>query len=404
MSAAAPRLRFIAVLVLATALGPFAMQVFLPALPAIQDDFAVGAGTAQLAFSLSAFAIAFATLFYGPLSDRIGRRPALIGGLVVYLAGSLLCAMAASIGVLILGRIVQAAGGCAGIVLSRAIVRDLYEREQAATVLAYITMAMVVAPMLAPAIGGTLTDLLGWRLVFAAGTLLGAAILVAVWAELSETAAPGRRSGGQSTRHSFKRLLRSPLFLGYALQGAFSMAVFFAFLAAAPYLMVRVLGQPASEYGVMFILVSASFMAGNFAAARLSTHLGSDRMMLLGSAGALAGAVILLLLTLVGIWTAWAIFLPAALSAFSQGLAMPNTQAAMVSVDPQAAGAASGLGGFMQMGMAALAAQVVGSIQNGTPYPMSIGMALCALASLAAALVAIRQARAGRRLTSRSPP
>ena len=106
------------VLVLATALGPFAMQVFLPALPAIQADFGVSAATAQLVFSLSAFAIAVATLFYGPLSDRFGRRPALIGGLLVYLAGSLLCAVAPSIAVLIVGRIVQAAGGCAGIVLS----------------------------------------------------------------------------------------------------------------------------------------------------------------------------------------------------------------------------------------------------------------------------------------------
>jgi DHA1 family bicyclomycin/chloramphenicol resistance-like MFS transporter len=141
--AAGPSFRFVAVLVAATALGPFAMQVFLPALPAIQEDFAVGAATAQLVFSLSAFAIAVATLFYGPLSDRVGRRPALLGGLVVYLLGSLACTIAPSILTLIFGRIVQAAGGCAGIVLTRAIVRDLYEREQAATMLAYITMAMV---------------------------------------------------------------------------------------------------------------------------------------------------------------------------------------------------------------------------------------------------------------------
>jgi DHA1 family bicyclomycin/chloramphenicol resistance-like MFS transporter len=389
-TAAAPSFRFVAVLVLATALGPFAMQVFLPALPAIQEDFAVGAATAQLVFSLSAFAIAVATLFYGPISDRVGRRPALIGGLLIYLIGSVVCALAPSVGVLILGRIVQAAGGCAGIVLSRAIVRDLYGREQAATVLAYITMAMVAAPMVAPAFGGLLTDLSGWRSVFLAGVAVGVLILLAVRAELAETARDVGAAGQRASGRSFARLLRSPPFLGYALQGAFSISVFFCFLAAAPYLMVKVMGRPASEYGLMFVLVSGAFMVGNFAAARLTPRVGSDRMILAGSVGSLAGALLMLGLLLAGSWSPWSVFLPTSLGAFAQGLAVPNTQAAFISVDPQAAGTASGLGGFLQMGTAAVAAQVVGSIQDGTPYPMALGMSLCALAALFAALVAVR--------------
>jgi DHA1 family bicyclomycin/chloramphenicol resistance-like MFS transporter len=403
-TAAAPSFRFVAVLVLATALGPFAMQVFLPALPAIQEDFAVGAATAQLVFSLSAFAIAAATLFYGPISDRVGRRPALIGGLVVYLVGSVVCALAPSIAVLILGRIVQAAGGSAGIVLSRAIVRDLYGRERSATVLAYITMAMVAAPMVAPAFGGLLTDLAGWRYVFLAGTAVGVLILLAVRAELAETARGSGEASARAHGRSFARLLRSPPFLGYAFQGAFSISVFFCFLAAAPYLMVRVMGRPASEYGLMFVLVSAAFMAGNFAAARLTPRVGGDRMILVGSVGSLAGAVLMLALLLAGSWTPWSVFLPTSLGAFAQGLAVPNTQAAFLSVDPQAAGTASGLGGFLQMGVAAVAAQVVGSIQDGTPYPMAIGMTLCAAAALMAALVALRHGRAwngGRRHAGR---
>jgi DHA1 family bicyclomycin/chloramphenicol resistance-like MFS transporter len=382
--------------VAATALGPFAMQVFLPALPAIQEDFAVGAATAQLVFSLSAFAIAVATLFYGPLSDRIGRRPALLGGLVVYLLGSLACALAPSILTLILGRIVQAAGGCAGIVLTRAIVRDLYEREQAATMLAYITMAMVTAPMLAPALGGLLTDLSGWRSVFVAGVVVGVLILLAARAELAETAPNIGRPQAMGDRAGYLTFLRSPLFMGYALQGAFSIATFFAFLAAAPFLMVQVMGRPASEYGLMFILVSAAFMAGNFTTARLTRHYGGDRMILLGSLGSLAGVLLLLGLMLAGWWSPWAVILPTSLSAFAQGLAVPNTQAAFVGIDPQAAGTASGLGGFLQMGVAAVVAQVVGSIQDGTPYPMSLGMTFCAAASLMAALVALRHSRARR--------
>lgn len=396
-SPATPPWRFVATLVLATALGPFAMQVFLPALPAIQGAFAVSAATAQLALSLSALSIAVATLFYGPLSDRVGRRPALIGGLLVYLAGSLACAFAPGMGALILGRIVQAAGGCAGIVLSRAIVADLYGPERSATVLAYITMAMVVAPTLAPAAGGLLADALGWRAVFVAGALVGLLVLVAVRAELAETAPAKARAGHGGVWRSFPRLLRSPAFLGYALQGAFSIATFYAFLAAAPYLMVKVMGQPASAYGLMSISVSVAFMIGNYAAARLTPRLGTRRMILTGSIGAFLAMLALLALVAGGAWAPWAIFLPTSLGALAQGLALPNAQAAMVGSDPQSAGAASGLGGFLQMALAAAAAQLVGSVQNGTPWPMALGMTTCAALALIAALVATRRVGARRR-------
>jgi DHA1 family bicyclomycin/chloramphenicol resistance-like MFS transporter len=170
--------------------------------------------------------------------------------------------------------------------------------------------------------------------------------------------------------------------------------MFYAFPAAAPYLMVKVLGRPASEYGLMSILVSGVFMLGNFTAARFSARVGNDRMILLGSVGALAGTQLMGALLLAGRWSPWTLFLPTSLGAFAQGLAIPSSQAAFVSVDPQAAGAASGLGGFLQMGIAAAVAQLVGSLQDGTPYPMAIGMTLCAAAALIAALVAIRHGRA----------
>jgi DHA1 family bicyclomycin/chloramphenicol resistance-like MFS transporter len=396
--APAPTNVLVAVLVLATALGPFAMQVFLPALPSIQIEFATSAAKAQLAFSLSAFAIAIATLFYGPISDRFGRRPALIGGLLVYLIGSLMCAAAPSIGILILGRIVQAAGGCAGLVLSRAIIRDLFSLDRSATVLAYVTMAMVAAPMVAPVLGGLLTDHAGWRAVFLAGTVLGVAILAAVLAGLPETAR-GRAAPSRNPLHGFGPLLRSARFMGYALQGAFSIAVFYAFLAAAPFLVLTVMHRPASEYGLMFIMISGAFMVGNFVAGRYSARVGGDRMVLLGSVGALVGTLTTLACVMAGYWNPWAMFVPTSIGAFAQGVSLPNTQAAFVSVFPQLAGTASGLGGFLQMGLAAVVAQVVGSIQDGTPYPMAIGMSLCAAAALISALVAIRAQRRVRSAT-----
>ena len=397
MTATAGRdLGFIAVLVLATAIGPLAMQVFLPALPAIQSGFAVGAATAQLVFSLSAFAIAVSMLAYGPISDRLGRRPALLGGLVVYLAGSVLCAMAPTIWLLILGRIVQAAGGCAGLVLTRAIVRDRYGLDRAAEMLAYVTVAMVAAPMVAPALGGLLADALGWRAIFWVGVGLGVVILAVVWTALPETLHPGSVPLSRNPLHGFGRLARSATYLGYVLNGAWSIGVFYAFLAAAPFVMTMVMGRAASEYGLMFIMVTGAYMIGNFVAGRHSARFGGDRMILLGSAMAFLTILAMLILMLAGVWSPWALFLPTAAAAFAQGMAMPNAQAAFVSVYPQIAGAASGLGGFLQMGIAALVAQIVGSIENGTPYPMAVGMTVCAGAALISAQVAIRARHSGR--------
>ena len=386
--------RLILILVVATAIGPFSMQIFLPALPAIQSGFAVSAATAQLAFSLSALAMAVATLIYGPLSDRLGRRPALIAGLVIFLAGSLICAFANSIELLILGRVVQAAGGCAGMVLGRAIVRDLYDRERSAAAIAYITMAMVVAPMLAPAIGGVLTDLFDWPAVFLLGGALGVLVLIAVRGHLPETLVPRDRPTTFSVMlGDFKTLIRLPAFLGFAFQGGFSMAVFFSFLAAAPYVMITVLERPPSEYGLMFIVVSAAFMAGNFTTARLGRRLGIDRMVLGGSAGTLFGACVLLLLVPAVYITPWALFLPMMLIAFTQGVSMPNSLAAVISLRPDLAGAASGLAGFLQMGTAALVAQIIGSIQSGSPYPMAIGMLVSAALMMLSAVYAIGRTR-----------
>jgi len=384
--------RLILVLVVATAIGPFSMQVFLPALPAIQATYVVPAAVAQLAFSLSALAMAVATLFYGPVSDRVGRKKALIAGLVVFLAGSLVCAFASTITWLVVGRIIQAAGGIAGMVLSRAIVRDVYDREQSAAAIAYITMAMVVAPMLAPAIGGVLTDIVDWTAVFLLGGALGVVVLVAVFVGLPETLVPNDRpTTARAMLTDFRSLLEERAFVGYALQGGFSMAVFFSFLAAAPYVMITVLERPPSEYGLMFIVVSSCFMAGNYTAARFTRRLGIERMIVAGSIGTLVGCSLILLAVPLTWTTPWALFLPMMVVAFTQGTAMPNSLAAVVSIKPEIAGAASGLAGFVQMGVAAIAAQIIGSIQLGSAYPMAMGMTTCAALMLAAALVATRQ-------------
>jgi DHA1 family bicyclomycin/chloramphenicol resistance-like MFS transporter len=364
-----------------TALAPFSLQIYLPALPAIQASFAVTPGIVQLTLSLSILANALANLAYGPLSDHFGRRPVLLVGLAAFIAGSLACALASSIELLIVARIVQSVGGAAGMVLARAIVRDLYDRERSASIIAYLTMAMVVAPMLAPTIGAVLLDVASWRAIFLVVTGVGVALIWPIVVTLAETRPPeARRIGGPLSGAG--ALLRSGAFISYALQSTFGISIFFSFIAGAPYFMMDVLGRSATEYGLWFILVSAAFMAGNLVAGRFSARIGLDRMVLVGSVLGVAGAGVALTLLLAGYWMPLALFGPIMAVGLGNGFAVPNAQAGAVSVQPLLAGTASGIAGFVQMFVAALVSQAVGMLQNGTPYPMAAFMAGCAVLSL----------------------
>ncbi|MGH6903729.1 MAG: multidrug effflux MFS transporter [Geminicoccaceae bacterium] len=373
---------FMALLAGVTALAPFSLQIFLPALPAIQASFAVSTGVAQLALSLSILANAFANLAYGPLSDRFGRRPVLLVGLVAFIAGSLGCALAPTIHLLVIGRIVQSIGGAAGMVLARAIVRDRYDRDRSASIIAYLTMAMVVAPMLAPTVGAVLIDVASWRAIFFLTTGVGVLLTWQIAIRLGETRPPpAGRVGGPLAGAT--ALLRSGAFLAYVLQSTFGISLFFSFIAGAPYFMMNVLGRSATEYGLWFILISAAFMAGNLIAGRISTRVGLDRMVLAGSLLAAAGAGLAFVLLLGSTWAPLALFGPMMAAGVGNGLSVPNAQAGAVSVEPLLAGTASGIAGFSQMFVAALVSQAVGMLQNGTPYPMAAFMAGCAALSLA---------------------
>jgi DHA1 family bicyclomycin/chloramphenicol resistance-like MFS transporter len=374
---------FVALLVAMTALAPVSLQIFVPALPAIQSSFESSAGITQLVLSLSILANAFATLLYGPLSDRFGRRPVVMVGFVIFVIGSALSATAPTVGLLIIARIVQSAGAAAGMVLARAIIRDVYSREEAASVLAYLTMAMVVAPMLAPTLGALLIDNFDWRAIFVVMAFAGIVLSWQVWSHLEET------HGGKAMTSLWTGLgrgglllLRRPSFLAYTLQSSFAISTFFAFIAGAPYFMIDGLGRSATEYGLLFMAISASFMAGNFTTARLSKRFGIDSLIRTGNIIALCGASLALGLMIAGYWSPFALFGPMMLVAFGNGLSIANSQAGAVSVQPDLAGTASGIAGFAQMFIAALVSQAVGMLQDGTPYPMVGFMAVCAALSL----------------------
>ena len=366
---------FIAVLAVITALGPLSMQIILPVLPVMQVAFEVPAATVQYVLSLALFTIAFSTLVYGPASDRYGRRPVLVIGLIIFVIGSVIAAVAPTIEIVILGRIVQAVGGAAGMVLSRAIIRDLYDRETAARLMAYMITALVVAPMISPLIGGLLNDAFDWRAIFIFAGVIGALVLVFALPRVPETLPPG--TDVQTFRGmlgGFLILLRVPAFLGYAGQVGFGMGMFMAFLGAAPFVMINVLERPPTEFGLFFVMISAGFMAGTFLTGRFGERVGMDRMMRLGSALAVLFGVVMLGFVLAGMWSPWTIFVPGAAMAMANGLAMPNAQAGAVSISPQFAGTASGLLAFLQMLIGAGFAQLAGVVQDDTPLPMAIVM------------------------------
>lgn len=378
----APGLRFLVPLVSVTAAGPVAMQMFLPALPAMRTEFAASQAVAQMTISLALLTFGFAMLAYGPASDRLGRRGPLIVATALYLIGNVLCALAPGMEMLILGRIVNALGGAGGMVLTRAMVRDVYPADRVAGAMSQLTVGQVVLPMLAPAAGGLLTEAFGWRMNFLVLIVLGLVNLVLVW-RLPETHTA--RSAGHGLAGmvgSFWSLLRRPRFDAYAAFATAGIGAYFAFIAGAPFVAVGVLGMSAAEYGVAFVAVSASFMIGNLVSARVSHRLGVDRMVMLGGAIAIVGTGCGLTLALGGVWGAVALFAPAAVMAFGNGLSLNNAQAGAMAVDGRIAGAAAGLTGFLQMMCGAVVTQAVGAVHDHTPLPVVAMMAASAASAL----------------------
>ena len=361
------------------------MHILLPSMPGMQRIFATEFATVQLTLTLYLVGFAVAQLAYGPLSDRFGRRPVLLAGLALYLAGSLICLLAPAIEVLIAGRVVQAVGGCSGLVLGRAIVRDVYGRERAASMLAYVTMAMVVAPMLSPTIGGYLEVWFGWWAIFAFLFAAGILVMIATALFLPETrGTASEMTGPLEMARSFGHLLRLRAFLGYAFHLAFATGVWMSFVGAAPYVTIELLGRSPNEYGLYFIGVSAMYAAGNFTAGRISQRVGSDRMITIGVWVAIAGTAILGGVVAMGALTPFNLFWPVAVVSFGQGLSIPNAMAGAVSVDPRRIGAASGLTGFLQMATAAGCSYLVGALMAGTAVPMVVVMSVLAVLAYAA--------------------
>lgn len=380
----------LAILIAITAIGPMALNLFIPSMPGLRAVFQADYAIIQLTLTAYLFAIAIAQIFLGPLSDRFGRRPVLLAGMTLFVAGSLGCMIAGSITELIVGRIVQATGGCAGLVLGRAMVRDIWDRDTSASMLGYITMAMVLAPMIAPTIGGYLDVWFDWRAGFAFVAAIGVVVLLASFFTLHETNHTLRAMPGISgIAKDFWILLRSPQFSANAFCGAFAVAIFFSFLAGAPYIMVQLLDRTASEYGLYFMISATGYMTGNFLSGRFTQKFGTNRMIFIGCMIAVAGAGLLTVLALLGILNPIAIFLPMFIIGISNGLTIPNTLANAVSVRPEIAGAASGLAGSLQLVLGGIGTVIVGHFQADTQWPMIVTMSGFCILSLISGFFAL---------------
>jgi len=366
------------------AFGPVSTDLYLPSLPAMTEAFGTEVSQVQLTLSLFIAGFAVSQIIFGPLSDRFGRRPVLLVGLLIYFAASVGAIFAFGIDQLIAWRFIQCIGAGSGPVLGRAIVRDLYEGDAAARVLSYMSSAMALAPLVAPILGGQLELAFGWQSNFVVLTIFGGAVLAVSWKMLNETNKYMDRQAINPLRvaENYGRLLKDRTFIGYTLVVSFSFAGLFCFISGSSFVLIDVLKVPTEYFGFCFAAVVAGYASGSFVTGKLTGTWGIPKLVAFGGNLALAAALLLAGLAWGGIETVAAIIVPMPLIFFSLGFCLPTGTAAALRPFPKIAGSASSLLGFIQLSTGALAGAAVGLLHDGTTRPMTTLMALLLLAAV----------------------
>jgi MFS transporter, DHA1 family, multidrug resistance protein len=362
----------------AFALLPLSTDLYLASLPGLRRHFGIDVSGAQLTLSAFVVGFAFSQLVYGPLSDRFGRRPMLIAGLVIYLTASLAAMFAPSIGWLIGARFLQAVGACSGAVIGRAIIRDVYGVAGAARMLGYITAGMSLGPTLGPMIGSLIEVAFGWRGAFTALALVGGLLLVAVAWRLAESnrnldpAATDIRGlfGG------YRRLVGNRRYLGYVGVVAFTYAGIFSFVSGSSFVLIEVLHVPARDFGFVYGATVTGYVLTNLIVGRIALRVGIDRLLVAGTTLAVLGGGTMAALAFARIETVAAFLIPMFVFFMGAGFNNPAAMAGAIGPFPKMAGTASALLGFVQMVVGGLAGFTVGRLHDGTTLPTSASIAI----------------------------
>jgi DHA1 family bicyclomycin/chloramphenicol resistance-like MFS transporter len=385
--------RLVVLLAALSAFGPLSIDFYLPGLPALTSDFGVGASLGQATLTACLLGLAVGQLFVGPLSDRLGRRPPLLVGLVLYCAASLACAAAPSIWALVGLRLVQGLGGSAGIVVARSVVRDLVEGVEAARLYSILMVVLGVVPILAPILGGAFLHVTSWRGLFVILAAVDAGILAATWRWLPETLPADRRRKPGSAGVGFLELLRDRYFAAYAVVMGLGFAAMFSYIAGSSFVLEDIYGVSAQAYGLIFGMNALGIVAASQLNRALIGRASPRQLLAAGVTAQAVAGVGVLVVVLAGIG------LPGILpclfvSVASIGLIIPNATALALTDYPHAAGKASALLGMLQFAFGALAAPLVGIAGRGTAVPMALLMA--AFGAGALATLAVASSRLGR--------
>lgn len=380
-------------LVLLAGVSAMSMSIFLPSLPSISKDLGADYSVVQLSVSAYLAFTAIIQVLIGPISDKFGRRPVVAGALGIFVLASLGCYLATSIEVFLFFRMLQSAVAV-GMVLSRAIVRDMYPQNEAASMIGYVTMGMSLVPMIAPSIGGALDTAFGWRATFLFLVVAGTALAWLCWQDQGET----NSTAGLSFRDQvteYPELFRSPRFWGYAFAAAFSSGTFFAFLGGAPYVATEVFNQPVPMTGVFLGMPAIGYACGNYLSGRFSVRQGINWMIVAGCILQASGLGASLLFSYAGFSGAWWFFGFVTFVGLGNGLVLPNANAGLLSVRPHLAGTASGIGGAIMIGGGAILAAYAGAVLEGGngAFPLQWIMFLSSIAGFASILYVLRRTR-----------
>jgi DHA1 family bicyclomycin/chloramphenicol resistance-like MFS transporter len=354
-------------------LQPLSTDLYLASLPNLASDFAVTPAAVQQTLSLFVFGFGTAQLIGGPLSDRHGRRPVLLGGLSVYVLSGLACTLAPSLAWLIAARFVQAIGSCTAVVVARAIVRDAYSPAEGARVLAKASSLLALAPIFGPILGGYLQVNFGWRAAFVTLTLSGLAVWFGAMRGMKESNSTPNPDALRfpSLAGTYLGVIRTPAFWAYALPGAISYASIFVFISGTPFVLIRVLGVATEHYGYLFAIGVCGYLGGTLICRRLLGRIGIARVLALGTTVGLAGGLGFLGLVLADV-RHWALVVAAQFMVMSaHGINFPCAQSGALAPFPQQAGAAAGLFGCLAMYAALLTGTWVGNSHNGTLLPLA---------------------------------